>query len=276
MGAVWNNFKNETGVATNIGMQQPAKIDGMVTPGVNTGNNSGIFPDNVMAESFGMFPGKSSYLKITGLNLSKTYDFTIFASITGVYNDNTTSYTINGKTCMLNAIENKSGTLTMFNIVPDQNGEVIITFNAMPGATFGLLGALIIKGYDATVPPVAAQVPSAIMVVGGGTEQPVTQLARGAIEEEQQPKLVTAVQAYPNPFDQYITVNVPPAKANDKIRIEMTDMSGHVVYSKQYENLSQGNNVIRVQPGVITKGVYLLRVMYTNAGKQSVINIIKQ
>ncbi|MEI9942599.1 MAG: fibronectin type III domain-containing protein [Chitinophagaceae bacterium] len=268
-GAVWNNFKNDAGVATNIGMVQPVRIDGMVIPGVNTGNNSGVFPDNVLAESFGLFPGITSYLKLTGLNLSKTYDITVTASITGIYGDNTTAYTINGRTYLLNSIMNKDGTLTMFDIVPDQNGEVNISFTGAPGATYGLLGAIVIKGYDAYQPAVVASREAS----SSATEEVITmQPEKAAVVAEE--KLMTAVQAYPNPFDQFITVNVP-AEANENVKVELVDMSGHVVYQRQY-TLSRGNNTLRLEPGNITTGVYVLRVVNSEKGKQSVIRLLKQ
>jgi hypothetical protein len=272
IGAVWNNFKNETGVPTNTGMLQPVKIDGMVIPGVNTGNNSGIFPDAVLAEAFGLFPGITSYIKITGLHLSRAYDITMTASITGVYGDNSTAYTINGKTCLFNTNANKDGTLTMFGIVPDQNGEIKITFTGVPGVTFALLGAIVIKGYTPSV--VAAP------AVPGGAVNNNTNL-QVLLPEDVTPKVIQeskAIAVYPNPFTEDITLLIP-AVNNESIRVLISDANGKAVYERQFNNLIQGNNIIRVQPGnskTVPPGIYFVRIIYTAKGEEKTIKIIKQ
>ena len=61
-----------------------------------------------MKESFGLFQGISGQLKITGLNMSMKYDISFFASA-AISGDVNVSYSVNGKTIMLNAAGNKSG-----------------------------------------------------------------------------------------------------------------------------------------------------------------------
>ncbi len=123
---VWNNFYDETAAPTSVGMVETGTFAGLYSAGITTGNNSGIFPDNVMIDSYGLFPGQSATMKVTGLNLTQKYDFTFFGS-SNAYGDVNTAYTVNGKTCLLNTSLNKTGTVTMYNIVPDNNGEVTIT-----------------------------------------------------------------------------------------------------------------------------------------------------
>ena len=242
LGAVWSNFKDEAGTPTNMGMSQPVKIDGMVGPGVNTGNNSGVFPDKVLAEDFGMFPGLGTYIVLTGLNLSKTYDLTLFASVTGVFGENTTAYTINGKTYMLNSNGNKSGTLTIFGVTPDENGEVKIAFTTVDNATFALLGAIVAKGYDALTTPVTqapVSMSSTMVVENSALASPDAQAALSDLK---------VIAAYPNPFDHDFTLAVP-STGNDNVQISLRDINGRIIYQKRVDNIIAGTNVVRMETG---------------------------
>jgi fibronectin type 3 domain-containing protein len=274
VGTVWNNFLDETGRPTNIGMVQPTRWDAINDHGVVTGNNSGIFPDAVMSQSFGLFVGDSSRLTITGLDLTKTYDFTMFASCTDDATQNSTAkYIINGKSSLLNAHINRSGTLTMFGIVPDQYGNVNITVTAYDSSnsSFSLIGALIIKGYTLST---AALTPAPSKVV-------VTSNARTTAVSNQFTIATPAVvnkplSVYPNPFDQNFTLSVP-AINNDNIVVAIADVNGKVLYQKHFENLVQGSNFLLIQSDrPIPAGVYFIRVIYTNRNEQKLLKVIKQ
>ncbi len=118
-GYVWNNLKDETNTTTSLSMTQTNTWSGLYGNGINTGSNTGVYPDNVMRESYGLFPGAIGKFKVTGLNVGLKYDFTFFASAND-YSDVTVAYTIGNKTSLFNASLNKTGTITMYNIVADE------------------------------------------------------------------------------------------------------------------------------------------------------------
>ncbi|MBN8850254.1 MAG: PKD domain-containing protein, partial [Sphingobacteriales bacterium] len=152
------------GLPTNVGMLQPTEWDEVDPFGATTGNNSGIYPDLAMSQGWLDFPGSSSYVTITGLDVSKLYDITVFASCTDAPTGNASGrYTINGQTGILNAHYNTSGTLTFFNMAPDAFGNVNIGLTTYDSSntSFAILGNLAIKGHTATsakrnTPPVAS------------------------------------------------------------------------------------------------------------------------
>jgi len=263
LGATYTNFFSEAGIPTNTGMVQPVKVDGMVSPGVNTGNNSGVFPDKVLAEGFGMFPGDTTWVVLTNLDLSKTYDITVTASLTNYPGENSTVYIVNGKTYLLNSLNNSTGTLTLFGLQPDGNGQLQISFTGYQTATFGLLGAMVIKGYTPYNNAMA----------------PVPAIARSSVRTVDSTANVldnAEVKAYPNPFGQYFILSVP-AKNGDKVQVVITDMSGRPVLQQRFENLLEGINVLRIQPsGLLTKGMYVVRVLYGDKTMQKTIKLIKQ
>ncbi|MHA4808118.1 fibronectin type III domain-containing protein [Flavitalea flava] len=276
LGAFWNNFNDETGVPTNIGMVQPVKVDGMVSPGVNTGNNSGIFPDKVMAEGFGMFPGDTTYVVLNGLNLARKYDITVFASLTNYPGENSTVYMVNGQTCLLNSLNNSTGTLTIFGLVPDQNGQIRISFTGYPTATFGLLGAMIVKGYTPSVNPISPAPATAIVTPGAVTATASRFTTTADSTNNSLLNGMRPLTAYPNPFDQDFTLLVP-ALAGDKVLVTITDVSGIQIYQKRWEGLYQGNNQLRIQPaGQVTTGIYFVTVNYINRNDRQTLKVMKK
>ena len=273
----WDNFYDELGVPTNTGMVVTENFDGLYSAGVQTGNNSGIFPDKVMFDSYGLFPGNTGALKVTGLNLSQVYDFSFFGSTT-VWGDVNTTYTINGQSAMLNTSVNSTATVTLYGIHPDENGEVNIVVT--PGTAFsqfGLLGAMIVQGYT---PPAggAPAVPVSTLVIPNGRTSQGAVLANVAAGEDSVLRS-KQVRAYPNPFRESFTL-VVPAERGDNVEVLLYDMAGRLVYGNKFSNLNEGDNnlTIRSDRSIGHTGVYFVRVVYLNkeSKMEKVIRMIKQ
>jgi hypothetical protein len=269
VGYVWNNFLDEKGVPTTIGMLESGLWAGMYGNGVNTGNNSGIYPDAVMFESYGLFPGQASHVKLTGLNLSMTYDLTFFASANSRA-DVTSKYTVNGKTTYLNAAMNRSGTVTLYNIVPDANGEVHIDVApGTPTSQFGLIGALVIQGYHATNTAAPATLPAA-------ARAEVTNIRNAPARAQVAEVAVSDVTVNPNPFTESFTLSVS-TPSREKLSVLIYDLGGKLVYQNQYNNLNGGLNTIRVQPGkALAPGVYFIKTALGTQTDAKLIKVIKK
>lgn len=268
-GYTWKNFYDETSAPTSVGMVETGTFAGLYNAGINTGNNSGIFPDKVMIDSYGLFPGQSATIKVTGLNLSMKYNFTFFAS-SGAYGDVNVAYTVNNKTCLLNASFNKSGTVTMYDIVPDNNGEAIITIApGTPGSQFGLIGALIIQGYNQSL----NSAPAPLLLQGNA-------IASGASEEIQNQTLQqnisnVQIKAYPNPFINSFNVSVTTKQYED-VSVQMYNMTGKLVYANKFSNLFKGENTLNIQPGTVASGSYIVKLTFSNEKLVKVVKILKQ
>ena len=283
---VWNNFKDETGIPTNVGMTITKNFDGLYGSGMTTGNNSGVVPDNVMLDSYGLFPGNTANFKVSGLNLSMKYDLTFFASST-VWGDLYTAYTVNGKTVLLDASVNTTGTVTMYGVAPDVNGEISIgVAPGYPTSQFGLIGGLIIQG---------SVIPAGSSSSVSGQQSPgariiTTQLTaadqddstnKNAISAETKRKpgtvlIMTNIAAYPNPFRNDITL-VIPAGGNDKVQVTIYNANGKVVYSNRYNDLVKGNNFVRITAKqMFASGIYWVTVTYINKELTRTLKIIKQ
>ena len=114
---------------------------------MNTGNDSGVVPDNVMRQSYYLDPGASALIKISGLDVNLTYDFSFFASRDGG-NDRTTNYTIDATTVSLDASFNTSEVVSIKDVISDANGEVFISIAPTANAIFGYLNGYWIEARD--------------------------------------------------------------------------------------------------------------------------------
>jgi len=275
LGYTWSNFINDLGVTTNIGMLETgdgwAGID--AGGGVNTGNNSGIFPDAVLANSYVLFPGQSGSVQLTGLNLSQTYDLTFFASVTGT-SDASSIYTVNGKTTILNATLNQSATSTIFGLTPDASGNMYIQCDPYTAQSqFGMISALLVKGHTASTASAPTAPASAVAARATNTATANTISLNGANAAVIDGSKV--LSAYPNPFIQDFTLSVPAAD-NDKIVVLVADVSGKLVFQKQYEGLIQGTNQIRIQAGrTVPSGTYFVTVINLSKNDRKTIKVVK-
>ena len=124
-------------------------FNGVNPYGTITGNNSGVYPDNVIRSTWWMGAGSTATLKIDGLSQAMAFNFVFFASRDGGgnYADRTTVYSIGNQSVSLNAINNISQTVQLSNITADENGAVFININAGGASPYGYIGALVIQGY---------------------------------------------------------------------------------------------------------------------------------
>jgi hypothetical protein len=162
-GNEYDNFKNDLGAPTSTSLVVTNSFSEVNPLGMNTGNNSGLYPDNLLTYSYFVFPGITGGLKLTGLNSGLKYNLTVIASNAG-FGDLNTRYTYNGKPFYLNASMNLGYGKLIIPVQPDSNGEV--AFTVAPGGsstgTSGCINAFILSNYQpATYPaPVAPYVNS--------------------------------------------------------------------------------------------------------------------
>ncbi|HJT75303.1 MAG TPA: T9SS type A sorting domain-containing protein, partial [Chitinophaga sp.] len=271
VGVVASNMKDGQNNITGIGVSIIENFDGMYSAGMNTGNNSGIFPDNVMVENYGLFPGNHASFKITGLSQTLKYDLTFFGSSVE-WQDITGKYTVNNtKVAYLNASMNKSGVVTIRDISPDEYGNILVAVDpASTTSAYGLIAAMVIMGHvDPAIPDngdgVAAR-QDLIAVVA----EPVKDLLNTVIADFGEAK------AYPNPFQDQINVDIQ-LKAETVVRVEIFDVSGKLLYSDYKGTVPAGPTTLRVTPGsrISAPGIYIMRLSGKN-GESRIIKLVKR
>ncbi|MBS1745373.1 MAG: fibronectin type III domain-containing protein [Bacteroidetes bacterium] len=268
-GIAWNNLLDDNGVTSGIGLTETGLFAGIYGPGMNTGSNSGIYPDKVLADNYGLFPGESTTMVLNGLNLNMKYDLTFFASA-NIGGDVSTAYSADGKRVVLNASYNTDGTVTMYNVVPNQNGQIVITISPNTNSSqYGLIGAFVVQEAN----PASDQIPSPPSMM----HQPLASVKKyEKLKNKSQVIANNQIHVYPNPFKNDFTISFYPEK-DDNVTVELFDVNGKSVIQKNLGKVTKGNNSIRVILNQnITAGVYLLRLTYLKEGKSEYIKLIRQ
>ena len=146
---IWNQFsgfvtgttvssfalKNVQGTLTSSSIYIVSGFTSGGANGAQTGNDTGVYPDSRMKnQNFSTAP-LISYIKVDGLNNSKSYKFIFFGSI--ITNTNTTNYSIGATTVSL---ANKDNTQNTVNITATPtNNEVIIKIASSTNAYINVL-----------------------------------------------------------------------------------------------------------------------------------------
>ncbi len=150
-----NNLVDQNGSSTGIGIDFQTTTWKSYNDGAITGNDSGIFPDNVIDDYyyFGIFGAPETVdVRVTGLDTERSYDFEFFASSvwSGAPDNGNTNYTINGNTVSLHVQGNNQNTALLQGISPNAFGEITFTMSKGIGASVGYINALVIKSiFDA-------------------------------------------------------------------------------------------------------------------------------
>jgi predicted esterase len=273
-GLLISNMKDAQSNVTGMGINIQDNFDGMYSAGMNTGNNSGIYPDNVMVENYGLFPGRHASFNITGLNQTLKYDLVFFGS-SYEWADITGKYTVNGtKMAYLNASMNKSGIVTIRDVSPDQYGNIKVDVDpASVSSNYGLIAALTVMGHlDPAQQNEAGPVVPALMA-RSNTEAVIAPMVSVLTNEVTD---FAKASVYPNPFNQQFNIDIQ-LKTATAVKVEVFDLAGRLLYSDYKGSLPAGASTLRINTGskISAPGLYLLRISGNN-GETSIIKLVKQ
>jgi len=260
-----------------VGMVQTGEFAGANALGDVTGNNSGVYPDPVLLQQYVLFPGNFGAFTISGLNLSKTYDFTFFGSENYEGGNNNTGYVVNGDTVYLNALDNTNATVTLHGIVPNGMGQANITMFCPGTSIAGWFNAMVINGYT----PLAQNAPTVPQTqVAGALSNTTVNTATGAsfmAAATATPVLDSVIQAYPNPFHTSFTLSVPVFSTGEKVMVVLFDASGRLVYKKELDNVMEGVNYMQIgqDAGIGGPGIYLGKVIFSSGRAAQTFKVLK-
>ncbi len=264
-GFTWNNFYDEKGMMTGTGMYLTTNWSDISYFGINTGNNSGLYPDAVNIENYTEYPGQTATFQVTGLNLGMKYDFTFFGS-NQTWANYDAVYTINGVTTVLNAALNISGTQTIYGVTPDNNGNVTITVTTSAQSTYAFLAALVIGGYTPSTSTITPSLP-----------QNTHHVIAGTVEDVKASKTSIVINAFPNPFHDYYTLTFTSKNNISKTQVMMYDITGKLVYSNEVGNMHAGVNTLNVITGNrLAAGIYNVVIIDADTKKTQTIKVIKE
>ncbi len=265
-------LKNDLGNPTNMTMVVVGQgWSGVNHTGMNTGNNSGVVPDDVMKYNWFLNTGTVGIVKFTGLDMSKTYGFTIFGSRdgNGQSPNRSTSYTIGSQTVVLNCVNNISKTVRIEGVRPDEDGSITMETRTAETSTAGYLGSVIYQAYTTDNPS------------SGGVQtrrrEEVTQVSQQSNEAQVKSDVTqnVSINAYPNPFVDEVTLNIVLKNGVEKLTVFVTDMNGRNVFVNKLERLPAGSSQIKLRLNNQPAGVYIISIVDNTADKPRYLKILK-
>jgi hypothetical protein len=257
-GSPWNNLatspmtaftrtalRNQAGTATTIGITLVQPFNGEFNAGKNTGNNSGIVPDNVLMSDYWLDNTQISSFRITGLNTGRKYRFGFVGSSSSngwFKGDYTAKYTIGDRSVYLNSWENSTKIVYIGNVSPDGSGNVLINFSTTADGDWGFNAGLIIFEYNDAAGGVVLN----------------SQLDSSSVLQEE----LYRIKMYPNPFRDIINVDINNNSSANRITADIYDMTGRLAMRQEFDNLSAGYNTIAVRTSGVNMpvGMYVMTI----------------
>ncbi|MET0635109.1 MAG: fibronectin type III domain-containing protein [Chitinophagaceae bacterium] len=275
-GRVFSNLRNDLNNSSGVNMTVVDNFSGDNPDGMNTGNNSGVYPDAVLRSSWWVDAGFTAQLKISNLNQNMHYTFVFLGSRNGS-GDRTSVYTIGSKSVSLNASFNTTQTVQIDKVRPNENGEVYVTVSLAQYAMFAYLNSMVISGYtigqttgDPDEPVEAGVQVANLTGKASSTPNGLTDVARGT---ENGPALITNAGVYPNPFTNRVTVSATFEQTQENVSIRISDLTGRTIYLQSFGNVQRGvwNQQIDLSGKSLKPGVYILQVDGADRTKPPVI-----
>ena len=268
-GSVYANLLNDQSNPTGIDMTVTKNFSGDNPFGVITGNNSGVYPDNVIRSTWWLDPGEGyGELKISGLSQSMAYTFTFFGSRSGTSGNRVTVYTINGVSASLECLNNQNNTTQIDNVRADDNGEVYIRVSLGPVSQFGYIGAMVINAYQAPTGSNPSMAPTAGRGLVGSTPAATTSVnsnsgnAQASDAMDIHVPMISNAGVFPNPFDNRMTVSAHFKESQKNVSIQMTDALGRTILVRNVGSVNQGqwNYYIDLENKELQPGIYLMQI----------------
>jgi predicted esterase len=141
------NLLDNAGVATGASVTLLDAWTAQTATGFTTGNNSGLYPDNVMITSYYYSTAANTRrIRLSGLSATKRYNLVFFASRNNYATPLTTRYTVGAQSVDLNAQNNTTNTVQLNDLAPDASGQITITAQAVVGPN-SYIGAMVVQAY---------------------------------------------------------------------------------------------------------------------------------
>ena len=268
IGFALNNLLNDVNQYSGLNLVSQSTFGGSNNLGLNTGNNSGIFPDNVLRSNWFLDAGDTGRIKITGLNQAMVYSFSFIASRQGTGTRNTV-YKIGNQTSVVNAMGNIASLAQIKNVVPDSTGSISIKIFAQAGSIFGYITGLQMLAAPSTDTTLLYN----LRKNKNKDTILLNAIPAGLTDDLLKGKLLS----YPNPFVSDITLRLLLKQHVEKLMVRLIDLSGRLVYTKQFNNLEKGvwQQQVGLNGNQLKNGIYLLEITGIPGEKTRLIRLLK-
>lgn len=283
--APWNNLvsapmftfttpilTDHAGNPTNMTLTLVSEFNGEFTAGVNTGNNSGVVPDNVLRSSYWIDREQLSQMRLNGLNHSKRYRIGFVGSSSppvwfkGNY---TAKYSVNNKSVYLNSWENSTKMVYINDLAPNEDGTLMLDFSTPPESGYAFNSGITIEEFNDI--QFQDTIPVDTIPVDTIPVDPIDTIPTSPIDS-----VKASIKVFPNPVQRDFVITFYNNQANDPIAIEVYDPQGRRTYSRDYGARPAGNNTITISSyeARMRSGVYLV-ALKINGKLVKTVKVIK-
>ncbi|MBW3545222.1 MAG: fibronectin type III domain-containing protein, partial [Bacteroidetes bacterium] len=229
--------------------------------GMSTGNDSGVYPDQVMQSSFWTQRADAEEMLVSGLEPNEYYSFTFFGS-RDASGERTTHYSIGRTTVSLDASYNTAKTVTITNAKADASGNLKVYVQKDASAPYGYLNAMVIEatGYTEGFTATAGHRNTATEDVEEAKKEKTNFMQDG----------FQILSTYPNPAVDHLIVKYDNTLSGSKMQLQIVDLAGNVRI-EQEQTATDVNGTIRIDfdRTKIASGYYILRIA-TETGTKNI------
>jgi len=267
-GDVYNNLLDASGLNTYVSISFPQNFESENTVGYVTGNNSGIFPDNVISGEYYLDNGLDTVVMVlSNLDITMKYDLTFFGSLSGFSLNTYTMFIVNNQQATLDVVYNTDRVAQIKGISPDQDGKITVKIINAYGTDYAILGAMVIQAYD------DYDNNGQLKATQPGSPYMYLKLGNTILNTSQ-----TQAIAYPNPFHNTLHVGIPVEKTGETYQLRLLGINGQVIYEQPLGVLPQGLNDIRINLShkQLTDGMYLLNIQSQSRQHDQTLKLIRR
>ena len=151
-GSKVSSLKDENQVGSTISLTSLTRWSGLTDLGMLTGNNSGAYPDSVLASGIFYNSTGPMQLRYAGLNPNKRYNVVIMSSMNEGL-DATVEYTAGTERDTLNASYNTNRTANLNGLVPDSAAGITVSMNRIGNSAAIYVNGMVLEEYDPVTIP---------------------------------------------------------------------------------------------------------------------------
>lgn len=150
---VVSNLRDDNNANTPTGLRLVQGWSEGWNGGMVTGNNSGVFSDNVLKSSIYDGNTTAKNIELTGLNPAKRYNVAILSSNNSGFSTQAT-WTSGAQSKVFNAAHNSTKLIQLNGLTPNASGVISVSGTKAAGATYIFMNALVLEEYDASTTPI--------------------------------------------------------------------------------------------------------------------------
>lgn len=147
----YGNLKDEAGTTTGFTIKFLSQWTGAVNLGMLTGNNSGVFPDNVQKGSLYMGTNGNHTIEFGGLNPAKMYSIGFLTNF-NIGTASVVSFTNGSQVVSVDGKYNTNSLANLNGLTANASGKIQIVLNKSASIQLLNLNGLVIREYDAATP----------------------------------------------------------------------------------------------------------------------------